>query len=639
MDRQLFIEKELNKLFSLWLSYVIACAIVLFLLLSILDYFVTPDNFETFFVYRLSISILLLGIFLIIRVMPDRSPSFYKILAFIAILASAITVELMIVRYGGHTSPYYTGMILLGILVLGFIPANFRFNFFSAVLIYATFLLPILTLEKITDFHAFIISNVFILSAFISIVFLRNLNTKRLINEFGLSYDLQMHKEHFKLLVEERSAELSGAVSQLSDHVEERAKAEERIKSQLERQRAHSTIDMSIIQSRDLNSILSTLLSEIKELLKIDAADVLLLNPEQMKLEYAAHRGFKTNRIKQIKLQFGQGCAGNIALDRKKLIIPDITRAEEKFVSIFNYKLSKAHLFKEEGFKSYFGIPLVVKGTVRGVLEVFHRTQFEPDDEWLDFLDALANKAAIALDYVSLFENLDHSKKEVIKAYDMTIEALALALDYRDHKTKGHSTRVTDLTLKIARIMGIRGDSLLHFRRGALLHDIGKLAVPDSILFKPGPLTENERMIIRMHPVIAYEMLSPISFLSTALDIPYCHHEKWDGTGYPRGLKGEAIPLAARIFAVVDVWDALKSDRPYRSALPDKTIFADIRSQSGKHFDPKVVEIFLFLQEGSTEHGALSLSEGQSYIEKLNEPVDTGGSFYMDEFMNYFDDD
>jgi HD-GYP domain-containing protein (c-di-GMP phosphodiesterase class II) len=639
MDRQQYIEEKLNTLFSLWLSYVVACSIILFLILSILDYFVTPDNFRTFFVYRMSISILLLIIFSVIKIMPNRSAVFYKILAYIAILASAITVELMIVRYGGHSSPYYTGMILLGILVIGFIPADFLFNLFSSVLIYAAFLLPILSLEKITDVKAFGTANAFILSAFISILFLRYLNTKRLRNEFGLSYDLNKHKEHFKLLVEESSVQLSGAVSQLTDEAAERAKVEEKIKSQLARQQAHSTIDMTIIQSRDLHSILSTLLAEVTARLKVDAADVLLLNAEQLKLEYAAHRGFKTDRIKQIKLQFGQGCAGNIALDRKKIVIPDITTAEDKFVSIFNYKLSQAYLFKEEGFKSYFGIPLIVKGMVRGVLEVFHRTMLDPDDEWLDFLDALANKAAIAMDYVSLFDSLDSSKQEVLKAYDLTIEALALALDYRDHKTKGHSTRVTELTLRIAKIMGVSGEDLIHFRRGALLHDIGKLAVPDSILFKPGPLTENERMITQMHPVIAYEMLSPIKFLAPALDIPYCHHERWDGTGYPRGLKSEAIPLSARIFAIVDVWDALKSDRPYRAAWPDEKIFAEIRSNAGKHFDPKVVDIFLFLQEGAAEHGNISLTEGGSYIEKLNEPVDTGGSFYMDEFMKYFDED
>jgi HD-GYP domain-containing protein (c-di-GMP phosphodiesterase class II) len=158
---------------------------------------------------------------------------------------------------------------------------------------------------------------------------------------------------------------------------------------------------------------------------------------------------------------------------------------------------------------------------------------------------------------------------------------------------------VTDLTVELAQRMGINDEELVHMRRGALLHDIGKMGVPDGILLKPGALTADEWVIMRQHPAFAYELLYPVHYLRPALDIPYCHHEKWDGSGYPRGLKGEQIPRSARIFAVVDVWDALRSDRPYRPAWPVEKVRLHIREQSGQHFDPVVVEAFLGLETGA----------------------------------------
>jgi HD-GYP domain-containing protein (c-di-GMP phosphodiesterase class II) len=178
-------------------------------------------------------------------------------------------------------------------------------------------------------------------------------------------------------------------------------------------------------------------------------------------------------------------------------------------------------------------------------------------------------------------------------AYDSTLEGWASALELRDNETEGHTRRATELTTRLAQAMGIKENDMVHIYRGALLHDIGKMGVPDSIVLKPGPLTEDEWVTMRKHPQYAYDMLSPISYLRLALDIPYCHHEKWDGTGYPRGLNEEQIPVAARIFAVVDVWDALTSDRPYRKAWTAEKAIDFIREQAGKHFDPKVVEIFL----------------------------------------------
>ena len=192
-------------------------------------------------------------------------------------------------------------------------------------------------------------------------------------------------------------------------------------------------------------------------------------------------------------------------------------------------------------------------------------------------------------------EQLHEAHLELADAYDATIEGWSHALDLRDKETEGHTQRVTEMTIILARALGIYGEDLIHIRRGALLHDIGKMGIPDQILLKPGPLTDNEWNEMRQHPVYAYEMLHPIAYLRPALDIPYCHHERWDGSGYPKGLKGNEIPLAARIFSIVDVWDALCSDRPYRKGSDHDEVIGFIKENSGVAFDPKVVEVFIDL--------------------------------------------
>jgi putative nucleotidyltransferase with HDIG domain len=240
-------------------------------------------------------------------------------------------------------------------------------------------------------------------------------------------------------------------------------------------------------------------------------------------------------------------------------------------------------------------VPLIVKGQIKGVLEVYHRSVHQSDLEWIHLLETLASRAATAIDNAQLFNDLQHSNIELSLAYDATIAGWSRAMDLRDKETEGHTQRVTDLTLKLARVMGIQEAQLTHIRHGALLHDIGKMGVPDNILLKTDTLTDEEWEKMRKHPDLAYQMLSSIRYLEPALDIPYCHHEKWDGSGYPRGLKGEEIPIAARIFAVADVWDAITSDRPYRKGWSKEAALEYIKEQSGKYFDPQVVEEFLEL--------------------------------------------
>jgi putative nucleotidyltransferase with HDIG domain len=281
----------------------------------------------------------------------------------------------------------------------------------------------------------------------------------------------------------------------------------------------------------------------------------------------------------------GESYAGHVALERQLVQIPNLRNEPDNlFFTI---------LLKDEDFACYYGVPLITKGQVKGVLEVFHRAVLEPDEEWFDFLNTLAGQTAIAIENATLFESLQRSNLELTLAYDATIEGWSRALDLRDKETEGHSRRVTEMTVKLARTFGLSEEELVQVRWGALLHDIGKMGVPDEILLKPGPLTEEEWLKMKMHPTFAHEMLSPIRYLRLALDIPYYHHEKWDGTGYPHGLKGTLIPLAARIFAVVDVWDALCSDRPYRPAWIEERVREHILASSGTHFDPQVVDLFI----------------------------------------------
>ena len=259
----------------------------------------------------------------------------------------------------------------------------------------------------------------------------------------------------------------------------------------------------------------------------------------------------------------------------------------------------RRRMFRDERFQQSFGVPLLSRGKVTGVLEVYSRKRFAPDKEWLDFLGNLAGQAALAVEDLRLLESLHHSNAELTQAYGETIEGWSRAMDLHERESEGHTRWVTELTLELAQKMGIPDEMMVYIRWGVMLHDVGKIGVPDNILHKPGQLTEAELEIMRSHPRLAYELIAPVAYLQPALDIPYCHHEKWDGSGYPRGLKGEQIPLAARLFAVVDVYDALTSDRPNRRPWTKQKAIRYLLDQSGKHFDPQVVEMFVKMIESS----------------------------------------
>ncbi|MHB8114290.1 MAG: PAS domain S-box protein, partial [Bellilinea sp.] len=345
------------------------------------------------------------------------------------------------------------------------------------------------------------------------------------------------------------------------------------------------TIDNAIANSMDLQLTLQVVAKETIMQCEVDAVDILLYNPVSNMLETSVNQGFHTPAMQKVSLWIGQGLAGQIASNWQRIFVPDL--------AVYRGKDTRASTFSGEDFVSYCGLPLWAKGQFIGVLEVFNRSQLNPDLDWFNFIETLAGQAAIAIDSINSFNEIQISNSKLVLAYDATIVGWSRAMDLRDKETEGHTQRVTELTIQLARAVGVGNEEIVHIRRGALLHDMGKLGIPDRILLKPGKLTDEEWVIMRKHPVYAYDMLSSIEYLRPALDIPYCHHEKWDGSGYPRGLKGEEIPLAARIFAVIDAWDALTSDRPYRKAWSREQTLEYIREQTGSHFDPQIVEVFL----------------------------------------------
>ena len=362
---------------------------------------------------------------------------------------------------------------------------------------------------------------------------------------------------------------------------------QQQLAEQVERLKALRAIDTAITSGADLKSNLYLILESLVSLLKIDSADIMLIDAGTQKLEYKAGLGFQGSDVAQSLLALDQGFAGVAVRDRRLMTYPDLSEVEDGY----------ARQLQKEGYASYFCAPLIAKQTVQGVLEIYHRTPLDPDPAWLDFLSALAGQAAVAIDSGRLVESLHQSNYHLSQAYEETLHGWAKALELRTQESEGRTRAMAEMTLQLAGIFGIDPARRPHIYRGALLHDLGLVAIPDAILFKPGPLTEAEWQIIRQHPLYAQQILNAIEYLNPAIAIPYAHHERWNGSGYPLGLKAAAIPLEARIFAVVDVWDALSSERPYRAAWNQAKIAGYLIQQSGVLFDPQVVEAFLKLPQ------------------------------------------
>jgi PAS domain S-box-containing protein len=383
--------------------------------------------------------------------------------------------------------------------------------------------------------------------------------------------------------IEKSEERLLMALADMAGNAVQRARLWEETLQRIQQLEAIAEIDRAILNIESLDLVLDVLLRRVITQLKASAAGVLLLSEGNNLLQPARCSGMAPGSY-SAPLWAGEDVVSKAAFEQRPLYLLDLQSPTIRF--------ARPALLKE-GFRSYAMMPLRSGASLLGVLEVFHRAEFSFDAEWKRLLEMLAQQTAIAVEKTRAIENLRKAHMELSLAYEETIEGWSRALDLRDQETEGHTQRVTELTLRLARAMNLPPEQLVHIRRGALLHDIGKMGVPDAILFKKGPLTEEEWEIMRQHPVYAYEMLSPIRYLRPALEIPYCHHERWDGSGYPRGLKGEEIPLAARLFAVADVYDALTSHRPYRPAWTQEEALEYLRQQAGKLFDPRVVELFL----------------------------------------------
>jgi response regulator RpfG family c-di-GMP phosphodiesterase len=343
-------------------------------------------------------------------------------------------------------------------------------------------------------------------------------------------------------------------------------------------------IESEVTHGDDINELLEVVVEEAINQLNVDAVTILKFDPKRKELVYSLGKGFFTNALKHTRLKVGEGNAGKAAQEKGIIYLRNFT------VNIG--ELMKSPEFLAEGFASYHAIPMYVEERLLGVIELFRRSDFDPDQEWYDYLQNLADQTAIALENFEVIIELKQSQQDILHAYDETLEGWVHGLDIRVHESNGHTRRVTEQSLSLATVVGLPEDQLQNIRRGSLLHDIGNAGVPDRVLLKPDVLTEEERNLVRQHPNIAREMLYPISYLRPALDIPYCHHEWWDGSGYPRGIRGDAIPMAARIFTIVDVWDSLLSNRPYRPAWSRGQVIKYMHAMTGIQFDPGLMDIF-----------------------------------------------
>jgi len=325
------------------------------------------------------------------------------------------------------------------------------------------------------------------------------------------------------------------------------------------------------------------LLGTLTAQLNVDAARVLLFD-QQGQLYPSGTRGFRLPAHKHGPLLYRGSPVERVVQEHNPVYIRDLGTPSAGTYSA---------MVTQEGLQTYYGVPLVIRGQVKGVLETFFCLARPLEPEWIQLLQALAVQAGLAIEKATAFSTLERNNLDLSLAYDRMIEQVAHAIELRDPSTEGHSRQIAEQTGQLARLFAIKESDLIHVRRGAFLHDFGMLTVPEKILHKPGPLTEEEWALVQRHPVQAQELLSPINILRPALDIPLYHHERWDGTGYPFHMHRESIPLVARLFAVVETWSMLQVPRPWRPAYTRAQAREFLRAQSGVAFDPHVVDVFL----------------------------------------------
>jgi len=398
-----------------------------------------------------------------------------------------------------------------------------------------------------------------------------------------------LHRGASDYILKDRSKRLGQAVRRVLEsrkYQQEKELAEVELKRRLAELEVLYNISSSLRHVEDLSAMLSALLDQTLAALETTAGAIWLDKPQDGKLYLASAKGWLTKIEDNKSCQEGEGVVGMTYQSGKPYIRSEF---------ILDSKESDHKRSKTPTGWGGACLPIHSGQDIIGVVVIAVKLPREIVPEELKLLSSVAEMAGIAVHRIRLFEKLQASEAALVVAYDETIKGWANALELRDQETEGHSERVTELTLVLAKKLGLNKEQLTHIYRGSILHDIGKMGVSDTILLKPGPLNDREWEIMHHHPQYAYNLLASIDYLKPALNIPYCHHEKWDGSGYPQGLKGEEIPLEARIFAVVDVYDALISDRPYRLAWNKEDALEHIKKESGTHFDPQVVALFLDL--------------------------------------------
>ena len=378
---------------------------------------------------------------------------------------------------------------------------------------------------------------------------------------------------------------LLNAVAEITGQALYAAKLVQDNQTQIQRLSTLRRVDDTILSNLDTRNLVELLLNEFTSSLDVDGATITIFSNET-DLENYYHQ-YGTTKPDE---NYPKESASYVAACTNVLVIQN---AKKGMHSRRTYPVH--HPIHDPAMVGYAVAPLNNKNVQLGIVELLSKKEIIWDREQIEFFEVLTNQLAIAIDKVNMVLNLRLSNENLMLAYQQTLEGWSRAMDLRDQETENHTQRVTSLTLKLGQKAGFSDEQLLQVRRGALLHDIGKLGVPDEILLKNGSLTDEEWTIMRQHPEEARRLIEPIEYLRPAIIIPYYHHEKWDGSGYPQKLKGEDIPIEARIFSVVDVWDALTSNRPYRGALDPTEVARYIKEQSGIHFDPEIVDLFLEL--------------------------------------------
>jgi len=347
-------------------------------------------------------------------------------------------------------------------------------------------------------------------------------------------------------------------------------------------------IATALNSSLGLKEVLDYILVNLNQVVPYDTANIMLMDEkDELTARIEATSGYEErglqDYIETVSIKINEVLTlKSMAQSGKPYTVPD-TSLDPNWIP---YKPT-------EWIKSYIASPIIVKTKIIGFLNLNSNVSNFYNKEKAERLLGFSEQAGIAISQAKLMHDLQKAHRELEKAYESTLKGWSKALELRDQETEDHCHRVEILTYKLSCRMGIHEPVLTQIRYGVYLHDIGKIGIPDSILKNTSTLTDEQWDIMRQHPVYAYNILNQIEYLAPSIDIPYCHHEKWDGTGYPRRLKGENIPLAARIFAIVDVWDAITHDRVYHKAWDVDQAITFIKEQSGKHFDPQVVEFFV----------------------------------------------